>query len=169
MPGVKGRSGPRPKPTKLLVLQGTARRDRHLDGRSGEPPLDGDGSLPPPPEHLSLKVKEAWEEIRGTLKFKIFSREDVIAFGTFASMYALWKECYEHIEKEGVSEQTELKDGRIVTRMTTEASMWSDLNGKMLSYFARFGMTPSDRTRVREIGKSDANKENPDDEFAKQG
>lgn len=168
MSGVKGRSGPRPKPTKLLLLKGTARKDRHINGRKGEPAIVGDGSLPPPPEGLEEDVRNAWLELGESLKFKIFSREDVSAFRTFASMWSTWKKLSSHIDKEGVSVESEGKDGRITMKMSPEASMWSDLNGKMLSYFARFGMTPSDRTRVRELnGGTDSAKENLDDEFTK--
>lgn len=168
MAGVKGRSGRLPKPTKLLMLQGTNRKDRHGDGRKGEPAVTGDGSLPPPPAGLKESVQEAWLELGESLQFKIFSREDVTAFRTFATMWARWKELSDFIDENGISSESEMKDGRVVQKISPEASMWSDLNGKLLQYFARFGMTPSDRTRVREMsgGGRDA-QENPDDEFSK--
>lgn len=168
MAGAKGRSGRLPKPTALLRLQGTDRKDRHHDRRKGEPPLTGDGSLPSPPEGLKEDVRAAWEELGESIKFRIFSREDLTAFRTFATMWATWKKLADHIDREGVTAESEMKDGRVVMKLSPEASMWSDLNGKLLQYFARFGMTPSDRTRVRELaGVKDNGQEDPDDEFSK--
>lgn len=167
MAGVKGRSGPRPKPTKLLVLQGTVRKDRHINGRSGEPDVRGDGSLPPPPEHIPDDVRATWIRVGATLKFKIFSEEDVVAFEQFMRMLTRWSDLNDHLDENGITCESEGKDGRITIKTSPQASLWSDLNGKLMPFYSRFGMTPSDRTRVREVsGSSNAKKENPDDEFA---
>lgn len=168
MSGVKGRSGRLPKPTNLLVLQGTVRKKRHLEKRKGEPRPTGDGRLPPPPAYLAPEVRDAWLQLASTLKFRIFSEEDVSSFHAFAEIWAQWTKLSKHVRENGVSAESEGKDGRITVKMSPEASMWSDLNGKLPTYFSRFGMTPSDRTRVREIGGSaDGAQENPDDEFGK--
>jgi P27 family predicted phage terminase small subunit len=165
MAGIKGRSGRPPKPTSLLLLQGTARKKRHLEKRAGEPAVSGDGSLPPPPEDLSDEVLAAWEELAAAIEFKIFSAEDVHAFRTFAAMWATWKKCQEHVEQNGVTEEKDTKHGT-VKQMTSEARIWMELNSKLLLYFSRFGMTPADRSRVRELGGKNGHKEeDPDDEF----
>lgn len=162
MAGMIGASGRPPQPTRLLVLKGTARKGRHFEGRKGEPKPRSDGSIPPCPDHLEGEVRKVYQELAGVLKFRIFSDEDVYALVTMASMLVEWRRCFDHIQRHGHSTVTR---GREIH--SHESKTWLDLNGRLLNYFARFGMTPADRARVREVEGANGNQENPDDEFSK--
>jgi P27 family predicted phage terminase small subunit len=167
MAGAKGRSGRPPKPPALHALDGTFRPDRH--GKQADLKPTGDGTLPPPPANLAPMVRAAWLELAETITFKIFSKDDTQAFRTFAAMWATWKEVAAHVGKHGVSCTTETKDGRVVHSVSPEARIWMDLNGKLLNYFGRFGMTPVDRARIKEVGGAhNAKQEDPDEEFGTQ-
>ncbi len=164
----KGNRGGRPpKPVALHILKGTYRKDRHGAKRTAEPL--GDGSLPPPPADLTDDELAAWERLAPDCIYKIHTKADVHAFQVFVQLWAQHQASYLHIEKHGISDLTETKDGRTVKQLSSEARMWMDLNGKLLSYFARFGLTPADRARVQVLEKGGKNgkqeEANPDDEF----
>ncbi len=167
MAGKKGRSGRPGKPTVLHVLDGTYRKDRHKTRLDAPAVSSGDGRLPPPPASLDPHALEAWMELAETLTHRVFSREDQRAFQTFATMWAGWKKVSAHVLEHGVSETTETKDGRMISAVSSEARVWMDLNGKLLSWFSRYGMTPADRARIHEPPSNPNGKkeENPDDEF----
>lgn len=61
MPGRKGRSGPRPKPTVLHKLEGTYRPDRHRKRRAQEPMPEG--ALKEPPQSLTADEQAEWQYV----------------------------------------------------------------------------------------------------------
>ncbi len=165
--GNRGGTGRPPKPVALHVLKGTYRKDRHAKRATTEPDL-GDGSLPPPPSTLTKGERVAWDALAPDCIYKIHTKADVHAFRVFVQMWALHQAAYEHIEEEGITEMVEMKDGRTVKQLSGESRIWMDLNGKLLNYFSRFGLTPADRARVQVLdkgGKHGKQEENPDDEF----
>lgn len=149
------------KPVVLHKLTGTYRKDRHAKRK--EPPIKGDGRIPlPPPDHLADEVKEAYVELASTLQHRIFSEEDIHAFVVFASAWAQWKKVDDHVRKHGISYEHKGRQA-----FTVETRLWLTLNGQLLGFFSRYGMTPGDRARFYgESTSSNGGQENPDDEFA---
>jgi hypothetical protein len=114
-------------------------------------------------------VRAAWIRLATPLEFKIFSAEDVAAFQSFAATWAEWDRTQKHTEKYGVAVKHVDKHGNTRRVVSPEAKIWMDLTNKLMGYFARYGMTPADRARVKVVkGARGAEQENPDDEFTKE-
>lgn len=149
------------KPTALQKLKNAGKRPGYdaSQGRGLEPKWNGDGSLPPPPEHLSPEVREAWLMLAAPLRFKIFSDEDVTAFHSMVRMWSEWNAASNHV----------MEHGQVATNRHGEESIspqmrvFMDLSTKLLNFYARFGMTPADRSRVAAKPEKEVN---PDAEFS---
>lgn len=81
-----GRTGPKPTPTALKLLNGTHRSDRHGDpAREPGTPLD---SVPLPPESLGEAGREAWSELLGVaLSGRYVTEHDLRAFTTYCRTF----------------------------------------------------------------------------------
>lgn len=171
MKGHRGGGGRPRKPIKLHLIEGTLRKDRHSKRLAEEPPpvapgAENDGSCPAPRPGLRPEVRKVWEEMRANLKFKIFSGEDVQAFEQMVLGWVRWKELDQWIADNGYTVESTMADGRTQEKLAPQVQEWNDLNRQLLAYWARFGMTPADRARVRQKVGDDDEKTNPDDEFA---
>lgn len=160
--GNRGGTGRPPKPVSLHILKGTFRKDRH-ESKVDLEPVKG-GALPPPPADLDKDSLAAWKELAEMVVYPIYTKADIAAFRTFATMWHQHKELSAWVNKKGISVSTPKGES-----LSPEAKMWSDLNGKLLAYFARFGMTPADRARVAPVagkGGEGEKSHDPDAEFA---
>src|ERR1043166_7309595 len=112
-----------PKPTKILKLQGTARKDRHARRRD----LDLGGELPQPPEFLSDAGREEWFRVCTIGKYaKALSPADR---GPLTLYCVLWAEL---VACQATGQEMQ----------TSRMALLGNLGGK-------FGMTPSDRAKIQ--------------------
>lgn len=90
MAGVAGKSGRRPKPVKLKVIQGNAgKRDLNHDAPKGEPL----SSVPECPVWLTGHAVDAWAALAPWLvKSKIMTATDIHNLEAFCSSYHRWRE-----------------------------------------------------------------------------
>lgn len=135
-----GRRGPRPKPTKLKVLSGTARPE---DLRRNEPkpaPI-----APKRPTWLPDEAKKKWKELAPELeKLGLLTVVDGPAFAMMLEHWALAVEAAKVIKKEG----TMTVDERGLPRKHPLAQVLRDHSAAFKGYMAEFGLSPASRTRL---------------------
>lgn len=76
-------SGRPPKPTNILKMQGTARKDRHAERAD----LQVESGLPEAPEWLSPEAVEEWNHLVSDSKYKsVLGKVDRAAMAIFCQM-----------------------------------------------------------------------------------
>lgn len=130
MAGVKGRGGRPAKPLKLHVVAGTFREDRH----GGDPPaIEGEVVKP---EFLDPMAGAFWDRIAPKLiAAKVLTPADVESLQSCCDVWALWRKTHFML----MANPTD-KDTRIAA---------STYLGLFNAIAARFGLNPSDRTRLK--------------------
>jgi|TARA_B100001105_G_scaffold141225_1_gene113128 hypothetical protein len=107
------------KPTALRELQGTANRNKHRDNQ--DPPVVTRG-IGPAPKYLNDAQSEIWDEIVSGMYSGVLGEADRLALETLT---------------------------RLVYTMRTDFEEMSAAKLSQLStMLGRFGMTPSDRTKI---------------------
>ena len=123
------------KPTQLHILDGTFKPCRH--GGDGEPVADGE---PERPRFLRGEALAFWKEVvPGLVEMKVAKAADAPAL---AQMCQWWAACRRFQKMLNRARDTD----KNLFRITAALAMASD---KFNSYAGRFGLTPSDRTRLR--------------------
>lgn len=141
MPGVKGRSGRRPKPTALKILQGNpGRRPLHLD-REPRP----DPAVPECPAELAPIAQTEWRRVSRELhKLGLLSEIDRAALAGYCAAYGRFIEAEAAIQRIGIL--------AAVGNKVVPGPWWRisrDALEIMHRYLTEFGMTPASRSRVR--------------------
>jgi phage terminase small subunit len=111
-----------PKPTKVLEMQGTLRRDRHSD-RSD---LQVDSAIPEAPEWLSEEARSEWDRLTNGQYAKALANVD-------RAMLAIFCQRWAHYVASEQSGQP-IKAAEIAV---------------LISLGAKLGLNPSDRTKLR--------------------
>jgi len=107
------------KPTALRELQGTANRNKHRDNQDQPVVTRGIG---PAPKHLNDDQKEIWDEVVSSMYAGVLGEADRLALETLT---------------------------RLVYTMRTDFEEMSAAKLSQLStMLGKFGMTPSDRTKI---------------------
>ncbi len=125
-------------PKAVLEARGTFKHDpKRREGREDE--LQDERELGEPPLHLTARAHRAWMEIAETCAPGMLRQSDRLALEAFATLWSNFRE----------------------TRGTDwNASDWQRLQ----QFFTSFGMTPSDRAKLRahmpDIGKQSEPKPN---------
>ena len=137
---------PRPrKPTRLKVIQNTARLCRL---NPDEPLFDIE--IPAPPEHLSDRAKMFWKTIADILTSKgIVAAVDACSLESMAETYSEMVAARLKLrDKGGPTYETTNQRGDKMFRAYPEVAIVSDCDRRLCAWYARFGMTPADRSRV---------------------
>lgn len=139
------------KPTALKILQ----------GNPGKKPLNDSEPIPPqgipePPKWMSKTAKQGWAEIAPVLhEMGVLTMADGIALQGLCVAYANWVDAVKYIDKNNPTYEVTLSqrvtDAESATRelprpqVAIANSEWEKVS-KML---AKFGMTPSDRSKIK--------------------
>lgn len=148
-----GARGPRPLPTALAKQRGYKRRpSRTVPGkepeRRGKVPTRAPAAL-----QGSAVACEAWRMLRsGLTKLKVLSQDDSIALEGLCVAYARALDADKLVRKHGLI--TAKWDGSYVKNPAVDISRqaWSEVR----RFAQEFGITPSARTRVREIANGES-------------
>lgn len=136
-----GRRGPKPIPTSLKVLQGTARPE---DLRRNEPkpkPVAPDK----PPTWLPREAKKKWKELAPELeRIGLLTAVDGPAFAMLLLHWALAVDAAKTLKKEGIT----TVDERGLPRKHPLLQVLRDNSQAFKQYAAEFGLTPSARARL---------------------
>jgi P27 family predicted phage terminase small subunit len=146
-------------PTSLKKLHGTARPDR---ANPREPKGIG---APEPAARLSAAAAAYWPRVMEVLAgMRVTAESDGLAVAalceTLADLAAARESLAKPVEADGrvIAEggaQTytvETKSGGVMVRARPEVGMIADADRRLMSWLAKFGLSPSDRTRVRALG-----------------
>lgn len=140
MAGRPGRSGRKPKPTYLKLLEGNP---SHRPLTKNEPkPQPG---RPPCPRWLNLEAKREWRRIVPELEaLGLLTIVDRAALAGYCQAYARWRQAEEAIEKYGMIGKTE---SGYVQQLPYVSIAQKSLQ-LMKNLAAEFGLTPSARSRL---------------------
>jgi len=140
MAGVKGRSGPRPKPVAIHKMNGTYRKDRQ---RGGESP---DANIPDRPKIVTGEARKEWERMAPKLaKAGLLSSWDIATF----TMYCLtWKEFLAVSRKlKKLSDYVATtSNGNVI--QSPLVGIKNQVYKRLLQICTEFGLTPSSRASL---------------------
>lgn len=153
--------GPKPKPTRLKLLAGTARAHRL---NPAEPDIVP--AVPAAPDHLSDAALAEWVRVTGEMaQAGILSELDRGALAAYAQAYGRWVAAERAL---AVMAARDSVTAGLVIRTQSGNAIQNPLVGTankamadMVRYAAEFGLTPSARSRVSATNMPDA-----DDPFA---
>ena len=156
--------GPKPKPTRLKLLSGTARKHRLT---AGEPTVAA--SVPDAPAHLTDAALTEWRRVTDEMaQTGLLTALDRGALAAYAQAYGRWVAAETALAR--MAARDAVTEGLII-RTKAGNAIQNPLVGAankamadMVRYAAEFGLTPSARTRVSATSASDA-----DDPFAQFG
>ncbi|WP_297767773.1 phage terminase small subunit P27 family [uncultured Roseovarius sp.] len=147
--------GRKPKPTKLKLLSGTARKHR-LNEHEPTPDL----AQPDPPEHLTGAARLEWERvIEEIVQLGIMSNLDRAPLAAYCQAYGRWVAAEAALarmaEKDGVTEGliVRTKAGNVIHNPLVGAA--NKAMADMVRYAAEFGFTPSSRSQVSAVEAPD--------------
>lgn len=143
------KSGRKPKPTPLKLLQGNAGK-RKLN--EDEPQSDALSEVPEPSPWLSDMAKEAWTKLAPWLVgSKILTASDLHNLEAFCSAYSRWRLAEEDIAKKGI----------VVMGLNNEiknpaCTVANESLKQMVTYGSALGLDPASRARLAVPGAKDA-------------
>jgi P27 family predicted phage terminase small subunit len=132
-----------PKPTKLHIVQGTARPDR-MKRRAGEPkpqpiPLEC-------PDHLKAEARKEWNWLVPKLvALGVGTEIDRDALVAYCRVYARWDRAEKKLDQEG--DTVTSPNGYIMP--SPYLAIANKALEQMHKFLTEFGMTASSRTRVK--------------------
>lgn len=131
MPGVKGRSGRRPKPTAVLKATGGYRKDRHGNR------LDTVAAVgkPQKPDGLSPIQSALWDDVVDNLPEGVLGSIDTIGLTCLVDWYGIYCTLMDRVEED----ITDLQMQRSASKV------WRCFHQIALDY----GLTPSSRARLQ--------------------
>jgi P27 family predicted phage terminase small subunit len=141
MPGVKGRSGRRPKPTASKVLAGNpGKRKLNNDEPNFELVTDID-----PPEWLCPNSREMWGRVvPSLLAEKVLCITDLHNVEAFCTAYANWRASQEAVIQFGIVVQS--SQGSPIKNPALTAA--KEAMSQMVTFGSLLGLDPSSRTRL---------------------
>lgn len=135
--GVRGRP---PKPTRLKELEGNPGK-RPLNKREPQYATE----VPTRPEWLAPEAKREWNRVVRELQAKgLIAKVDRAALAAYCESWALYVEAVKDVRKNGKTFTTDT--GYEGPRPAV--GMMVKMQQAMSTYAAKFGFTPSDRSRI---------------------
>ena len=149
MSGVKGKSGPRYKPTQAKQMAGTLRPDRVNPNEPVGPVL---GKMPPCPSHLNGEAQKTWSRVgRALIDMGVLTWVDLQGLAAYCVVYARWQDVETQLQTYGVMLS---EDGRLFPSPYLKIA--EDCLKQMRAWMTEFGITPSSRSRVTAQNKETA-------------
>ena len=155
-----GRRGPRPKPTRLKVVQGTYRADRAAFNEPAPEPI-----APKCPTFLKGEARREWKRISAELeKLQLLTQIDRAALAAYCTSWETYVLADKVIREKGLT---------IVTpkgheQQRPEISIRNKALEQMRTFLSEFGMTPASRTKIS-VPERAVNTENPFKEIGRTG
>lgn len=152
------RTGPKPQPTALRVLEGNRQR-RPLNEREPLPPED----IPVAPEFLTGHAKEEWDRLADDLYgMGVLTVIDVTAMAAYCVAYGRWRKAEADLDadiKRALADKKDKTMGAALVETSNGNLVQNPLIGianvarrDMMRLAAEFGLSPSSRTLL-ESGK----------------
>ncbi len=143
MPGNENSGRPR-KPTSLKILTGTFQNVR-ANKHEPKPKI----ARPKAPKGLNSEIKKVFDElVEITFKMGVLSQSDGIALEMCARAICEYRIASDVLIKEGPDIEYKTKDGKTVLLRRSEVVWAESAFRRASSMLAKFGLSPSDRSRV---------------------
>ena len=134
------RTGRPPKPTALKLLHGTARPDRVLKNEP-QPEI----GRPTRPHWLLPEAKREWSRIvPELLRLGLLAKIDRAMISMWCQCWGMYVEAVRDIRKNGTAFRTE----KGYEGQRPSVAVMNKMIERMTALSARFGMTPSDRSKI---------------------
>lgn len=149
------------QPTVLKVLKGT------LDKRWA-PPHEPKSTfaIPAKPKGLPAEEAAAWDRFAEAVgRMRTCTAQDFAAFSELVGTYCECQQLRRFIRKNGHTYETVNVKGERMVRWYPEAQLLNQVSKRLRDYLSRFGLSPSDRSRVTDLGAVLGDNRNLDDEF----
>lgn len=138
-----GKRGPAPQPTALKKLRGNPGK-RKLNSAEPQPHIGS--RTPSVPDWLSDGARDIWHRYARTLwELQLLTEIDVLAFGAFCEWMALYIKAMGRINDGYVDQTTESGYRAQDPWVSIASNAWNHASKIM----GLFGMTPSDRSKLR--------------------
>jgi P27 family predicted phage terminase small subunit len=152
------KSGRKPKPTHLRVIQGNAGH-RPLNRNEPKPKFE----IPEPPAHLDDEARAEWARQGERLRdLGCLSKIDSGPFAAYCVAYSRWVKAELAIDKSG-GLLIQTKAGNIIQNPLVGIANKSMAD--MVRIASEFGMTPSSRSRIDTEAAGRAQQKDPAEEF----
>jgi P27 family predicted phage terminase small subunit len=146
--------GPAPKPSELKVLEG------NLGNRRIPKPPKYAPLTEHPPEFLPKEGKAEWRRLIAEFKrVDLVQRPDRSALIALCSTWAMYMEAIKDVQERGLIVEGRSRGAKVMNR-NPSAQVARDALAQLLPLWARFGMTPGDRSRF-DLGKGDDKETDP--------
>jgi len=128
--------GPKPKPAILHIADGTHRRDRHGDPAA----IVASPGTPERPKELAGDAKKLWDAIvPGLVESGVATERDAVELAEMCQ----WFKRYKKAAKE--CDRTAASNPYYRQLLLATKTAWGEFDG----IASRFGLTPSDRARLK--------------------
>jgi len=136
---------PRPLPKQLKALRGTLRKSRQNPAEP-KPPR----SRPRAPKSLPEEGRKLWRDLVSVLDgARIMTRADVTALLLLCEAWSEYREADDDVKQNGLAYISATANGSI-KRPNPSVGIRADAWRRVERMLGRFGLTPSDRTKVTE-------------------
>lgn len=136
--------GPPPIPTAIL----RARKSWRADINKLEP--QPDGMMPEPPAFLSDAARVEWEKLAVYLNDAgLLTIIDGNDFAMYCQLLAIWIECSQFIQENGMTYEVHDKLGNASHRRYPQMATLRELTPNILKLSDKLGMNPSARSRIQ--------------------
>ena len=140
------------KPTKQKKLQGTLKKCRE---NKNEPTFPELSKTTKPPAYFNKHSKDMWSSLLNEWEIQpITETVDIYAFEMLCASYGAWRDSMEKLSKDASLLENETHGG--VSAIAQQMNKNFNMCEKMMS---RFGLTPSDRSRLGLAKKKDIDPE----------
>ena len=140
-----GARGPKPKPTRLKVLEGNPGK-RRLNRKEQKP----ERGIPPCPGWLCAEAKREWRRISPELhRLGLLTLVDLGVLAGYCQAWARWAEAERFIEENGSTMTLRDDKGNVKwVQAVPQVAIGVKMLEKVRQFGAELGLSPSSRTRL---------------------
>lgn len=103
-----------------------------------------------PPEWMNETAQKYYVEIAERMAgMEVLTQMDDLALELLVTKYQHYRECYEFIERNGYSYETEDKEGNVKSNIYPEVGILDAAFNRVVMLLTQFGWTPASRTKVK--------------------
>lgn len=135
------------KPTSLHIVEGSASKRKHIRARlDTEPKFDT--SILEPPEMLSERALERWEQIAPMLyRMGVLTVADEMSLVQLCEIWAEWKDTLDLVSEHGHVLVNQTRDGESM-RVSPHSKVHADADRRLKAMLGEFGLTPASRSKI---------------------
>lgn len=145
-------SGRPATPIELKLLANNPRKENLKAIQEETPDYEKVGVGAPiiPPDWMNANAQKWYIEIAERMAgMEVLTRMDDLALELLVTKYQHYRECYDFIERNGYSYETEDKEGNVKSNIYPEVGILDAAFNRVVMLLTQFGWTPASRTKVK--------------------